>query len=909
VKQYHLIPFLVFLILFFAGCIVDEDAASQGLPDITNNSPLSPKTAGSQQSFPTDVTSPFTVELKGHLVIRENRTATDITTKRTKILSQGAIQSLSQQEVRFVEGMQKLETLEAFTEKVDGRHVPVSSANIITRDAASGLQATYASDLKIRTFIFPDVAIGDTLVMTLKSEYLSDFFAGQFTDFDIFPRSASVSSVQYTIESPKNLELAVRATGDGASDKMEVVGDVRRHLVEFTGLAYRPEEPGAVSPFDRDRYVAVSTFHSYAELGVAYGKAALPQSRPTPEIKSLADEITRGISDRKAQAAAIDAWLKKNIRYVAVYLSVGRVVPHDAATVLKNRFGDCKDKVTLMSALLSAKGIASESALVNLGSAYSLPEPPTLAVLNHVIVYLPEFDLYDDPTADIAAFGTLAAETYDKPVVRVSATGASLARTPPLRFQDHTVQVKTVVQFAADGAVSGQTEESSTGILAAGLRSAGAVVQQIGQETVVQRKLQSSNTPGTGHFDLGSSAELVDPVIIKNEFALNDRFKPPVPGGIAAIPVGMPFSLRPGSFLFGVRLSGRQSAFACLAGSQSEDIDAIFSLPLPMPIAPTGFSIANPFFTYRSTYRIENRTLKIHREFASRVARQVCPPESEVPLEADLNKVRADVFGGYRFGAVTSPPRATPAVSELTSEVIADQSRQIAFLYELNPDCSPSAFAVVTTVEPPKHGKISVDRGTGISSFPQNNPRFDCNKSPTEGVKVAYAADGGYIGYDSLTFDILYADKSVSRRHYSINVVARRETATGPVKAADQAAPGAAKPQPLVQVVEVARTATRDQRLRVATFFDLNPDCSVIGIPTIRVLEASKNGNVIFEKGSGFPAFPENNPRSKCNASSLDGEIIFYTPEPGYSGPDSVMVEIIYPDGTAGRRHYTIEVK
>jgi transglutaminase-like putative cysteine protease len=70
--------------------------------------------------------------------------------------------------------------------------------------------------------------------------------------------------------------------------------------------------------------------------------------------------------------------MKKNIRYVAVYLSLGRVVPNEAASVLHNKFGDCKDKATLMSALLAAKGIASEQALINLGNAYMLPEPPTM---------------------------------------------------------------------------------------------------------------------------------------------------------------------------------------------------------------------------------------------------------------------------------------------------------------------------------------------------------------------------------------------------------------------------------------------------------------------------------------------------------------------------------------------------
>ena len=64
-----------------------------------------------------------------------------------------------------------------------------------------------------------------------------------------------------------------------------------------------------------------------------------------------------------------------------------------------NKFGDCKDKATLMSALLAAKGIASEAVLINFGESYKLPEPPTMVALNHVILYLPEFDLYDDPTA------------------------------------------------------------------------------------------------------------------------------------------------------------------------------------------------------------------------------------------------------------------------------------------------------------------------------------------------------------------------------------------------------------------------------------------------------------------------------------------------------------------------------
>ena len=315
----------------------------------------------------------------------------------------------------------------------------------------------------------------------------------------------------------------------------------------------------------------VSTFHSYDELGMAYGKAAFPKAQVTPEIAALADEITRGVDGHLAQAVAIDAWMKKNIRYVEVMLSAGRVVPHDTEAVLRNKFGDCKDKATLMTALLAAKGIASEAALINLGNAYSLADPPMLATLNHVILYLPEFDVYDDPTAASAAFGVLAAQAYDKPVVRVSATEAKLARSPAMNPAAHVAHASTTIDIADDGTVTGQTTESDTGILGVSLRFAAGFVQQIGDEAMAQRTLKMFNTPGTGHVDLGNSSETLDPVRITGSFALSNRFKAPAPGGAAMLPVGMPLLVRPGNYLLGARLAGRQDAFVCFAGTQIED--------------------------------------------------------------------------------------------------------------------------------------------------------------------------------------------------------------------------------------------------------------------------------------------------------------------------------------------------
>ena len=123
--------------------------------------PAAPSPATSQQTPAVAAAAaegPFLATYRGHVTVRADRTATDLFTKRFKILAPVAIGFVSQQQETYVEGMEILETVEAYTEKADGTKIPVDPANIITRDAATGLQVTFTRDLKQRTVIFQDVA-------------------------------------------------------------------------------------------------------------------------------------------------------------------------------------------------------------------------------------------------------------------------------------------------------------------------------------------------------------------------------------------------------------------------------------------------------------------------------------------------------------------------------------------------------------------------------------------------------------------------------------------------------------------------------------------------------------------------------------------------------------------------------
>ncbi len=733
--------------------------------------------AQAQDVAPPPAAAPATsyaVAYDGHLTVRADRTATGVFTKRYKILAPAAIQAISQQQLWFAEGMQSVDVVEAYTAKADGRRVPVEPANMILRDAASGLQATYTRDLKQRTIIFPDVDVGDTLVMTHRAETRQSLFPGHFYEAHVFARSQPITSAQLNLEAPRELDLQVKAVGTGLSITVEDRGDVLRYTVTLAPPPFRPAEDGAVAAIDRDPALLISTFKSYAEMGLAYAAAALPKATVTPEIVALADAITRGIDNKREQAIAIDAWMKKNIRYVAIYLALGRVIPNDAAAVLQNKFGDCKDKATLMAALLAARGIASEAVVANSGNAYTLPDPPTMAVLNHVFLYLPDFDVYDDPTVSGAAFGVLAAQAYDKPVLRVSAEGVKLARTPPMRPEDHTIHVRTTMQVAADGKVTGRTEQTGTGTLGTLLRGAGARVQNVGNEAAAQRLLQGMNTPGSGRFEFGNSSQTLDPVTVSGSFALNEPFKPPPAGQRATLAYAMPLASRLETLVFGRRFDGRKAAFSCYAGRQTEDIDVTFDPALPLPVAPPPRIIDNAVFSYLATFKLEGRTLKIHREFVSRVAQQVCPPELEAQIAGDLNAVRLNVTSSYAFAAVApaaAPNAAAPRQPvEMSRAVAANQTLRLEFLYSINPDCSSIGFATVRILEEPKHGKIRVVNEQGFTNFPSDNARHVCNTRKSDGVVVFYEPEPGYTGADSVSIDVIYASGNSAKRRYAIDV-------------------------------------------------------------------------------------------------------------------------------------------
>jgi hypothetical protein len=231
-----------------------------------------------------------------------------------------AARGVAQQAFAFSEEMEALDVTEAYTLKADGKKLPVEPSQIFVQAPQNTTHAPMFSDRKSKVVVFPDVAANDTVVLTLVKHRKQALFPGQFFDFEMYPRLTAWNEVRGTITMPKSLPLNIE--GHDLTVERQTEGNSARYQWHYTAPIPLSEDIAAISPVDREPRLFVSTFKDYEELGRAYAALAIPKAAVTPKVQSLAEEITAGIGDRRAQAQKMYEWVSQHTFATSVSSSV-----------------------------------------------------------------------------------------------------------------------------------------------------------------------------------------------------------------------------------------------------------------------------------------------------------------------------------------------------------------------------------------------------------------------------------------------------------------------------------------------------------------------------------------------------------------------------------------------------------
>jgi transglutaminase-like putative cysteine protease len=374
--------------------------------------------------------------------------------RRIKVLTAHGAEEFDRVGIGYRPGLSITEVKAAVTSPA-GKRVEVKKQQIFDQ-AAFGSYELY-SDSKVRVIAFPGVVPGAVLEYRYRADVRNLFYLPDGFDFQ---ETVPARLKTLTVRAPESFRLHFSVRGSPEYAREESGGGVthRWRVRDVPALKRETDMPPDEDVFPRVQIYLkdLGWFEQRIDAaqwnGIArwYWDLARERMVPGEEVSRQARELTAGLSDPREKTRRLYEFVQGKVNYVAIELGIGGFQPHDSAAVLKYRYGDCKDKATLLIAMLQAVDLRGYPVLILTRDAGLTERDYPSAIFNHAIAAVPAPDgyLFMDPTSESTPFGDLPWTDQGANVLVVKADGTGdLVETPlfpPERNRIHWSVTATV---------------------------------------------------------------------------------------------------------------------------------------------------------------------------------------------------------------------------------------------------------------------------------------------------------------------------------------------------------------------------------------------------------------------------------------------------------------------------------
>jgi hypothetical protein len=223
-------------------------------------------------------------------------------------------------------------------------------------------------------------------------------------------------------------------------------------------------------------------FANWQQMGSWYLDLTQGRRDVSPDIKQSVQNITALSATALKKMQAIANFVQHDIRYVAIELGIGGYQPHPASEVFSHRYGDCKDKATLMSAMLHEIGIDSYYVMINVTRGAITASTAAHAGFNHAILAIklpddvsdpslvairndPKYGrlLFFDPTNDLTPFGQISGSLQENYGLLVAPDGGELVELPRQPAAMNGIKRTAKLTLDPTGTLKGDVQELRVG--------------------------------------------------------------------------------------------------------------------------------------------------------------------------------------------------------------------------------------------------------------------------------------------------------------------------------------------------------------------------------------------------------------------------------------------------------------
>jgi tetratricopeptide (TPR) repeat protein/transglutaminase-like putative cysteine protease len=388
-------------------------------------------------------------------------TGTKEVTAEIRMLADAGVQRFAVLNFAYTTANEMVEFDYVRVRKPDGTVVATPDYNIQDMPADVTRSAPMYSDIHEKHVAVRALGVGDVLEYQVRYRMMKPQVPGQFwLDYD-FEENAITKEELLEVTVPKDKYLKVSSPVNAPTIKEE---DGKRKYTWKSSFLARKDEKEEKPKRDLPE-VQISTFKTWEEVGRLYGDLQQPQLAGTPAITAKAAQLTKGLTTDEAKIRALYDYVSTQFHYIGLSFGIGRYQPHMADDVLANQYGDCKDKHTLLAALLKAAGYEAWPALMN-SSRKVNPEIPSLGQFDHVITVVPRGNslTWLDTTPQVAPYGLIMLNLRDKQALVVRTGQApELVKTPAnppfARVETFTAEAK----LGADGTLTSKMKQTLRG--------------------------------------------------------------------------------------------------------------------------------------------------------------------------------------------------------------------------------------------------------------------------------------------------------------------------------------------------------------------------------------------------------------------------------------------------------------
>jgi TonB family protein len=277
------------------------------------------------------------------------------------------------------------------------------------------------------SIVLDDVRVGDEIDYAYSLRGGNPVFGGKFVALVVLGNPIGPETThEVRLLGLPNRQIHYAMGHEELHPEIRTVGGQRETVFRKDHIPRLDVEPGTPADAFIDKYLQLSEFADWAEVA-RWGASIFPRDAKGPLLDQETDAIRAQASTAPDRVLVALEFVQKQIRYFGTEIGPYSHRPASPETVLNRRYGDCKDKVALLSTLLDRIDIRATPILVSAtmrgAAAQLLPSP---LVFDHVIVRV-----------------DLDAQSYYLDATRAEQTGtlanrepAGLGRGLPLKLQD-----------------------------------------------------------------------------------------------------------------------------------------------------------------------------------------------------------------------------------------------------------------------------------------------------------------------------------------------------------------------------------------------------------------------------------------------------------------------------------------